>query len=242
MQGGEMLDLTLSTLFVPRCAACDRRVAPGEALCPPCAASLDPLGSACPRCAEPLAAPVPVTCARCRLHPPPFEAMVAPWRYGGELAVALRRLKLSGVPELSRELAPLVAPFLAAAIEAAEIDLIVPVPLHWRRLAGRGFNQAQLIAIEARRAAGLVTPIDSLSLRRTRPTPTQTGLSAAQRIANVRGAFAVVPRRARRLAGRRVLLVDDIATTGATLAAATRALDDAGADGVVAFVVARAGD
>ena len=235
-----MLDLTLSTLFVPRCAACDQRVAPGQPLCEPCAASLDPLGNACPRCAEPLESPVSVTCARCRRHPPPFEAMVAPWRYGGELAAALRRMKLSGVAELGRELAPLVAPFLAGTIEAAAIDLIVPVPLHWRRLAARGFNQAQVIAIEARRAAGVRPPIDSLSLRRIRPTPTQTGLSAQQRVLNVRGAFAVPPRRARKIAGRRVLLVDDIATTGATLAAASRALRDAGAAGVVAFVVARA--
>lgn len=237
-----MLDLTLSTLFVPRCCACDARVAPDQPLCATCAISLDPLGSSCPRCAEPLASPVPVTCARCRLHPPPFEAMVAPWRYGGELASALRRMKLSGVPEIGRELAPLVAPFLAATVDAAAIDVIVPVPLHWRRLAARGFNQAQVIAIEARRAAGTRTPIDSLSLRRIRPTPTQTGLSAAQRADNVRGAFAVVPRRARRIAGRRVLLIDDIATTGATLAAATRALRDAGAAAVVAFVVARVGD
>jgi ComF family protein len=242
MQGGEMLDLALSTLFVPRCSACDERVAPDEPLCAACAASLEPLGPACPRCAEPLEAPDPVVCARCRRHPPPFEAVVAPWRYGGELAAALRRMKLSGVPAIGRELAPLVAPFLAAAIDAAAIDVVVPVPLHWRRLARRGFNQAQVIAIEARRAAGLATPVDSLSLRRIRPTPTQTGLSAAQRAANVRGAFAVARRRARRVAGRRVLLVDDIATTGATLAAAARALRDAGADGVVGFVVARAGD
>jgi len=236
------LDRTLATLYIPRCAACDGRVAPTEPLCAVCATTLEPLGVACPRCAEPLAAPLAVTCARCRLDPPPFEALVAPWRYGGELGEALRRMKLSRQPELGRELAPLIAPFLAAAVEAAAIDVIVPVPLHWRRLAGRGFNQAQLLALEARRAADLATPIDSLSLRRIRPTPTQTGLSAAERRANVRRAFAVVPRRRRRLAGRRVLLVDDIATTGATLAAATRALRSAGVAAVVGFVVARAGD
>ena len=242
MQSGEMLDLTLSTLFVPRCAACDTQVAPGQPFCAGCRESLEPLGPACPRCAEPLAAPVSVTCARCRLHPPPFETLVAPWRYGGELGAALRRMKLSRVPELGRELAPLVAPFLAGVVEAAAIDVVVPVPLHWRRLASRGFNQAQVIAVEARRAAGFPTPVDSLGLRRIRPTPTQTGLTAAQRRDNLRGAFAVPRHRTRRVAGRRVLLVDDIATTCATVAAATRALHAAGAAAVVGFVVARAGE
>lgn len=236
------LDLALATLYVPRCAACDRRVAPGQPLCDACALSVDPLEAACPRCAEPIAGPRSIICARCRRQPPPFEALVAPWRYGGELGRALRRLKLGRVPEIGRELAPLLAPFFTAALGAGAIDVIVPVPLHWRRLAQRGFNHAEILARETARFAQVDTPLDALSLRRVRATPSQTGLSADQRARNVDGAFAVLPRRARRLAGQRVLLVDDIATTGATLAAATRALLRAGATGVVAFVVARAGD
>jgi ComF family protein len=237
-----MMDLALSVLFVPRCAACDRRVAPGEALCAPCAISLEALGVACPRCAEPCAGPVPVVCARCHRRPPPFETLVAPWRYGAELATALRRMKLDRVPEIGRELAPLVAPFLAAAVGAGAIDVIVPVPLHWRRLAARGFNQAQVLADEAARFARLDVPVDGLSLRRIRATPSQTGLDAAARVRNVARAFEVAPRRVTQIADRRVLLLDDIATTGATLAAASRALLRAGAAGVVAFAIARAGD
>jgi ComF family protein len=237
-----MWNQLLSILYVPRCAACDRRVAPDRGLCEPCTEALDPLGPACPRCSEPAAGPVPVTCARCRRAPPPYETMVAPWRYGGELGHALRRMKLERIPAIGRELAPLVAPFVAAAIDAGDLDLVVPVPLHWRRLAGRGFNQAQVLAEEAVRRARIAVRVDATSLRRVRPTPTQTGLSAAARARNVAGAFAVTRRRTARVAGRRVLLVDDIATTGATLAAATRALVAAGASVVVAFVVARAGD
>lgn len=234
-----MLDVALSTLYLPRCAACDARVLSGQPLCATCAESLEPLEIACPRCAEPIAGPAAILCARCRLQPPPFEAIVAPWRYGGELATALRRLKLGRLPAIARELAPMIAPFLAAAIDAASPDVIVPVPLHWRRLVGRGFNQAQLLAEEAlRRLPG--PPLDTLSLRRIKAAPSQTGLTAGERAAAVRGAFAVA--RPRKIHGRRVLVVDDIATTGATLTAATRALVQAGATGVVGFVVARAGD
>jgi len=235
-----MLDVALSTLYLPRCAACDARVGSGQPLCPPCSESLEALEVACPRCAEPLAGRVAVTCARCLRHPPPYEAIVAPWRYGGELATALRRLKLGRQPALARELAPLIAPFLAAAIDAARPDLVVPVPLHWRRLLGRGFNHAQLLAEEALRPLA-APPLDTLSLRRIWPAPSQTTLGAAERAATVRGAFEVAARRRRKIAGRRVLVIDDIATTGATLAAVSRALHDAGATGVVGFVVARAG-
>ncbi len=234
-----MLDVALSTLYLPRCAACDARVPRGQPFCESCASSLEPLEIACPRCAEPLAGPVAITCARCLRHPPPFEAIVAPWRYGGELAAALRRLKLGKLPAIARELAPLVAPFLEAAIAAARPDIVVPVPLHWRRLVGRGFNQAQLLAEEALRKLD-APPLDTLSLRRIKAAPSQTGLTAAQRAAAVHGAFAVA--RPRKIKGRRVLVLDDIATTGATLAAATRALHHAGAAGVVGFVVARAGE
>lgn len=236
-----MLDVALSTLYLPRCAACDARVVSGQPLCDGCAGSLEPLEVACPRCAEPLAGPASILCARCRRHPPPFEEIVAPWRYGGELAVALRRHKLGRLPAIARELAPMIAPFLAATLDAARPDVIVPVPLHWRRLLGRGFNHAQLLAEEALRRLDLAPLLDTLSLRRIRAAPSQTALTAAQRAAAVEGAFEVPARRRRRIAGRRVLVVDDIATTGATLAAVTRALHDAGATGVVGFVVARAG-
>jgi predicted amidophosphoribosyltransferase len=241
-------------LFVPHCAACDVRVDPGTPLCAICALSLYELGAACPRCAEPLEGPVSVLCRRCRVAPPPLVSAHAPWRYGGELAQALHRFKYERRAELARALAPLVAPGLAEVVARTGVDLAVPVPLHWRRLSARGFNQAALLL---RQAAALLPrepgpepklepklgpklEIDTVSLRRVRPTAAQSGLGSRERARNVAAAFAVVPRRRARVAGRRVLCVDDVMTTGATLSACARALLDAGAAEVVGFCAARA--
>ena len=230
----------LETLFVPHCPACEERAAPP--LCAACAGTLVELGPACPCCAEPRASPgaPDVACARCRVGDWPLTSLVAPWRYGGELARAVCALKFAGRPSVARDLAALVAPFLAAAVRLGELDVIVPVPHHWRRLAARGFNQAEALARHGRREAGLATPIARRALRRVRPTPPQTGLTAAARARNLHGAFIVPPRRAGDVRGRRVLLVDDVVTTGATMAAAGRALLAGGALEVVGFALARA--
>lgn len=225
-------------LFVPHCPACDT-AAPGvgsrRGLCSVCSESLYELGAACPRCAEPIAGPVAISCAACRRRPPPFESVCAPFRYGGELAVALQRLKYQRRPDIARALAPILAPVLRRVAGAA--DTVVPVPLHWRRFAARGFNQAALLARHGMR--GMAVPIDVLSLGRVRATRPQSGASAGERTANVAGAFAVARRRRGRIRGKRVLLVDDIVTTGATAAAASRALLEAGARSVVVFCAAR---
>ena len=230
----------LETLFVPHCPACQAVAAPP--LCALCAGTLVELGPACPRCAEPRSGPPGpvVECARCRAGEWPLTALVAPWRFGGELAAALRSLKFERRPSVARDLAGLAAPFLAAAVQAGELDVIVPVPLHWRRLARRGFNQAEALARHACRAGAVAAPIVHRALRRVRATAPQTGLDAASRARNLRGAFRVPPRGASLVAGRRVLLVDDVVTTGATMAAAARALLAGGAAEVVGFALARA--
>jgi ComF family protein len=228
----------LEALFVPHCPACDRRSAPP--LCELCAATLVELGPACPRCAEPLAAPPAVACARCRAGDWPLASVVAPWRYGGELARAIQSLKFGKRPSVARDLAALVAPFLAATVRLGELDLVVPVPLHARRLASRGFNQAEALARHAARAAAVTTPLVTRALRRVRWEQPQVGLSAAARARNLDGAFVVPPRQAPAVTGKRVLLVDDVVTTGATMAAAARALLAGGALEVVGFAVARA--
>jgi ComF family protein len=242
-------DALMGLVYPEKCAACDALIdAPG--LCASCRVSLYPLGAACDVCAEPQEAPTGTTCRRCRSSMPPYRRVRAPWRYGGELAVALRRLKYGGGSEptgaktrpgraeLARSLAALLAPSLRDATVA--VDLIVPVPLHPARHAARGFSQAHAIVRAASRIVTLDhrTPIAPRALARHTFASAQAGLSRAERIRNVRGAFVVTDARA--VDGRTVLLVDDVVTTGATAAACARVLRRAGAVAVDVLALARA--
>jgi ComF family protein len=218
-------------IFQPQCAACGE---PADALCPPCSASLVELGPACPRCAEPTGERS-VTCWRCTTDPMPLERVLAPWRFGGQLALAIRRLKFANGAHIARDLAPLWAPLLAAAV--AERDaIVVPVPLHWRRRWVRAYDHTWLLARHACVLAGIAPPVRAL--RRVRHAPAQSSLPAAERAGNVCDAFAAAA--AAPIAGRAVVLTDDVMTTGATLAAAARPLYRAGATSVTGLVLARA--
>jgi ComF family protein len=241
-----VIDALLELLYPERCPACDAFTDGRPALCERCAMSLYALGAACPRCAEPETAPTPVPCFRCVRAPPPFARAWVPWRYGGELAAAVRRWKYGGAggggrPELSRPLAALAADALAAA--ALDVDVIVPVPLHRARRRARGFSQAEALVRAARgflrrdRAGPRLPRIDAAALVRVRATDEQAGLSRAERVQNVRDAFAAA---GTAVHGKAVLLVDDVLTTGATAAAAARALAAAGAARVEVFALARA--
>ena len=220
----------LTWLFRPQCIAC---AAPGASLCEPCAAALVELGPACPRCAEPTGERA-LVCARCIRDPLPLDRIVAPWRFEGPLASAIRRLKFTGASHVARAIAPLWAPLLAAAAADA---LVVPVPLHWRRRFARGYDHAWLLADHACAHAKIAAPVPLL--HRIRAAPAQSTLSAGARTENLRGAFAVPRRQRRRVAGREIVLVDDVVTTGATLAAAARALRSAGATDVIGVAIAR---
>ncbi len=193
-----------------------------DALAPPrCAACDDVLG--------PGAAGFCDACAPL-LEPAPGELPRAALLYGGPLADALRRFKYGGRSELASVLAPLLLDEASAV--ARDVSAVVPVPLHARRERERGFNQSALLARPIARMFGL--PFAPGALRRVRHTPPQASLDMKRRLSNVRAAFrAVGP------APKRVLLIDDVRTTGSTLAECARALRAGGAARVYSLVLAR---
>ena len=218
-------------VFPPSCALCGEHSATGRDLCAACAVELPFNRSCCARCALPLATPA-LACGECLRKPPPFDAAIAPLRYEWPLDRLVTRLKFSVDLAVGRVLAELLQDAVRSA--ADRIDLVVPVPLHLQRLRERGFNQALELARPIARRLGL--PLDHAVLARTRATPPQTGLAAAERRRNLRDAFAVRGT----LAGRSIALVDDVVTTTATVRACARALKQAGAGRVEVWAVARA--
>jgi ComF family protein len=236
-----MLNALLELFFPNRCIGCDRGCEDGAAFCRICDVSVLPVAAACARCALPTPRPL-ARCLACLRHPPAFSAAWSPFEFGGAVAAALRRLKWAGHPEFALPLARLIPPPLLADAFAG-IDLVVPVPLHVRRLREREFNQAALFALSARSllprppGARHFPKFSPRALVKRRHTVPQASLSPAERRANVQGVFAADPRR---VAGRRVLLVDDVMTTGATADACAAALLDAGVSDVAVLTVARA--
>lgn len=182
--------------------------------------------------------PVPPTvtrCGACIRNPPPLDACVAAVPYAYPWAGLIVRFKFQGQAGHARVLAGVLrhAPWVEPALDHA--DHIVPMPLSTQRLRARGFNQALELA---RRLAPAKT--DAALLLRIRDTAPQSALSRTARLHNVRHAFAIEPRRAGELVGRRIALVDDVMTSGASLHAAALALRRAGAAHVTALVLARA--
>jgi ComF family protein len=171
-------------------------------------------------------------CSTCTAVPPPYEYARSAAVYEGALREALHAFKFSGKRALARPLGDLAAESCVAWL-TEDIEAVVPVPLAWERERERGFNQAALLA--GRVARRLDVPTRPRWLTRVRATRPQSDLSAAERRANVRGAFRASPD----VAGRHVLVVDDVFTTGATLGECARALRAGGARRVGVLTVAR---
>lgn len=175
-------------------------------------------------------------CSDCMSSLPPFSGARSFGYYEGELSRAVQEFKFHGRRNLSSLLGPLAARAVLGTWSREEIDLICPIPLHPRRMRERGFNQSERIARSVSDLLGILSSPGAL--RRIRHTPPQVGLTDPERLRNVRGAFhAPHPGL---VSGKRILLVDDVMTTGATLRSAARALLDAGAMRVCAVTVARA--
>ena len=201
----------------------------------------------CQRCGDTLDQPgteYGYLCRTCRLAPPPFARAVAYGPYEGRMRDAIHALKYDGMRPAAMGLGRALAIAIAQLAATAPADLLaVPVPLHRSKSSARGFNQARLLASEALAALRRTHPEWHLTLAadtllRQRSTGTQAGLTPRQRRINVRGAFRVADNST--VAGRHILLIDDILTTGATARAAAQALLKAGAETVWVATLARA--
>lgn len=233
---GALLDI----IFPPRCHCC-KSAAPSGAihLCSDCLQKIEPLLSPlCPVCGIPFHTDggIDHSCSSCALNQPPFAAARAPFAYDGPIKQMIHTFKYERKIALRRPLALLVARGLEDFAAETAPDLVIPVPLHPKRLRQRGYNQAILLGETMARQWRL--PFCRANLRRIRWTEPQIELPAAERRLNVKGAFAVASPGL--LRGKKVLLVDDVYTTGATVMECSRTLRRAGATAVFVATVARA--
>jgi ComF family protein len=218
----------LRRLLAPACLVCG--IAAGDPVCAPCRADyFPPAGARCRLCANRLPGAGPGLCGRCLAHPPHFDGTYALADYAPPVDAMIAALKFHGRLDLGRAFGLL----MAERAQAWQGDAVVPLPLAPQRLRERGYNQAEEIARVL--AARLRRPLLRDVLLRIRHCPSQQGLRLARRRTNVRGAFAAGPA----AAGRDLLLVDDVLTSGSTLDAAAAALKRAGARSVTNCVVAR---
>jgi ComF family protein len=219
----------------PRCPGCGAITPDPDSFCLDCWRSLAFLGEpCCMRCGLPFeyGAGQDVECGKCLADPPPFDRLRAAVAYGEVARRVALKLKYSGRPGVAGTLARFMARHLAGADPDS---VLVPVPLHRWRIWRRGYNQSALIASALAKRTGLAADLDLL--KRVKRTPILRGLSRRERALAVRGAFAV--RDKGEVEGRRITLVDDVFTSGATAGACARALKRAGAKRVDAICWAR---
>jgi ComF family protein len=233
---GATLDLALPRL----CAVC-REPVDGQGLCPRCWAKLSFISRPyCERLGIPFVYdPGPgILSMEAIANPPAYNRGRAAVRFDEVSRALVHALKYGD----RLDLAPMMGCWLANAGRelTAEADALVPVPLHWRRRWGRRFNQSAVLAAAVSAASGV--PIAADALKRVKATAQQVGLTRTERAANVQGAFRVPPESKSAVVGRRLILVDDVLTSGATVEGCARALLRAGAANVDVLVFARVAD
>jgi ComF family protein len=231
----------LHAVLPVECATCGSALTddPVPFFCRTCWAAIRPIkGSACPHCGLPFASEVALTyspehrCLACRQAPPAFTRAWACYTYEPPIQDAIHLFKYRGKVALSGALGSLLR---QAWQKPADADVLMPVPLHPSRLREREYNQSLLLADQLNRDLRLPLVYDNLV--RQRATPPQTELSRSERLANLRRCFAV--RRPDEVEGKRVLLVDDVMTTGTTVNECAKALRKAGAEEVFVVTLAR---
>lgn len=229
---GKVMDAVSQLLLPRRCAACSSQEDVQAGFCSPCSSQLLGLVSLeyCPRCGSSLGPGLEVRqdgCSGCPDVMPRFDRVVRVGPYAEPLRSAIQSMKYRAQTGASDVLGELLAQAVMGQLRAEDYDLIQPVPMFWLRRILRGANHADLLA--HRLAKALKLPLGG-ELRRVRNTPPQVSLPASRRRQNIRGAFRVEQHRM--IEGCRVLLVDDVTTTGATASEAARTLLEAGAAGV----------
>lgn len=231
----------LNTLLPIDCASCGVALTndPVSFFCATCWGAIRPLrGPVCPRCGRPFSSTVALQyspnhlCGDCRSRPPAFTAARSLYPYDSSLRDAIHLVKYRGKVALTSGLADLMK---GAWREIPGLELVIPVPLHPARLTEREFNQALLLADHL--AGWLGVPISYNNLVRVRATAPQTDLTRAQRKKNLRRSFVL--RHPREVAGKRILLLDDVFTTGTTVNECAKALRKAGSADVYVVTLAR---
>ena len=229
-----LFDPFLSLLYPPRCLVC--RTLGESGLCAACLDGIAPVAApTCPTCGHPLAAEG--ICGNCSVRRPAFIRARSLGAYDGVLRAAIHQFKYRDRPQLAGPLGTRLAAFAraeAAALNDLRFDALLPVPMHAARRRTRGYNQSERLARVLATELGL--PLFPDALVRTRSTRPQVGLTAEARLTNLSGAFDV--RRPEAVAGKTLLLIDDVVTTGSSLYECTLALKAHGAKAVYALTLA----
>ncbi len=227
-RGQQVWSSFVNLLLPPKCGGCQQ---PGSLWCESCRAAATPIAPPwCEKCGEPSVADR--LCVNCRSHPLTIEKIRSVALFQGPVRQGIHRFKYQHWSGLADPFGEMLAAYWVA--QQLTADWVIPVPLHPARERERGYNQSELLARQL--SVRVNMPLAARGLRRTRVTAVQMTLSAAQRRENVAGAFECVEPRVR---GARVIVIDDVCTTGSTLEACAEALFKAGAASVMGLTLAR---